>query len=94
MEWLHFPTFSNLVASSSDYASGMFTQFLPAVYLVLGIVVGVVLIKFLGNHLINGIENLIHRGHANDLAGPRIGGYRNSGMTEDQFWDEQNKLFN
>lgn len=52
------PNWATIVASSTDYSNGFFTEFLPLIFLVIGIVVAVTLLKFLGGSFIHGIKHL------------------------------------
>lgn len=54
--WFDFPGASVVVASSSDYATTLFTNFLPLLYLVLGIVVGVLAIRYIIRHTTKGVR--------------------------------------
>jgi len=52
------PTANNVISSSSDYAGNFTTEFLPLVYIVLGIIASVVLIRFLINTIGYGLRKV------------------------------------
>jgi len=56
--WFTVPTAANVIASSSEYASSVTTEFLPLLYLAVGIMAAVMLIKYLRGRLNGGIKNV------------------------------------
>jgi len=55
---LSFPEANTIISSSTDYASAWSTEFLPFVYITLGIIASVVLIRFLINVIGGGISRV------------------------------------
>lgn len=56
--WFTVPTASSVISSSTEYASSVFTEFLPLLYVAIGIVAAVVLLKYLRSKVSRGIGSV------------------------------------
>jgi len=56
LSFFTIPDASTVVSSSTDYASTLTTEFLPVLYVVVGIVAAVMLVKFLKKQIAGGIR--------------------------------------
>lgn len=59
--WFTFPTGAVVISSSSEYATSFGTELLPLVYLGIGIVAAVVLVKYLRRRVSKGIGHVGRR---------------------------------
>lgn len=60
--WFTVPTASSVISSSTEYASSVFTEFLPLLYVAVGIVAAVMLLKYLRSKLGKGIGSVARTG--------------------------------
>lgn len=56
LEFFTVPSASNVVASSTDYASTLTTSFIVLVWVVLGVTAAVVIVKFLKKTIAKGLR--------------------------------------
>lgn len=56
---LNLPSASNIIASSTTDTASVVSEFLPAAYLIIGVIVGAMVVTFVGSLFIRGVGKVI-----------------------------------
>jgi len=55
------PTYSEITNAASSYAQGIFGDMLPLVEIGMGLIIGGLVVAWLGNSIIDAVGNLFHK---------------------------------